>query len=344
MIPGCRLEGCIFTFQPATFRFVVLLLIFLVACQPHRTVKLALLGDLMLGRGVDPKPASLAYLTPELAEADLALANLESPLSISLPAVASTYNLCASSERANLLSAWGLDLLSIANNHSFDCGPDGLEDTLKALTATGITPIGPGMEPVYRNVNGLQLAFLAFDDVSSPLDANAAAQAIRSARASGAMVIVSIHWGMEYQGGASDRQKSLARRFAEAGAALVWGHHPHVLQPAAWIDPSAAFRASPSAALRASPSSALGTGPERRSEQSDDRSRRTLVLYSLGNALFDQGGLAETRQAALVLVEISSNGVQSVRAVPFVINLVNSRLVAPDAETAGKILDRINIK
>ena len=330
------MEGCIFTFQPATFRFVLLLLIFLVACNPRRTVKLALLGDLMLGRAVDPKPASLAFLTPELSGADLALANLESPLSPSLPAVDSTYNLCASSERANLLSAWGLDLLSIANNHSFDCGPDGPNDTLKALTVTGITPIGSGPEPVYRKVNGLQLAFLAFDDVSSPLDANAAAQAIRSARASGAVVIVSIHWGMEYQGGASDRQKSLARRFAEAGAALVWGHHPHVLQPAAWIGPSSA--------LRAGPSSALGAGPERRSEQSDNRSRRTLVLYSLGNALFDQGGLADTRQAALVLVEISPNGVQSVRAVPFVIDVVNSRLVAPDAETAEKILDRLSIK
>jgi poly-gamma-glutamate capsule biosynthesis protein CapA/YwtB (metallophosphatase superfamily) len=322
------MERYIFTFHPATFRFVLLLLIFLVACQPHHTVKLALLGDLMLGRGVDPKPVSLAFLTPELAEADLALANLESPLSPILPKVASTYNLCATSERADLLSAWGLDLLSIANNHNFDCGPDGLNDTVKALTAAGITPIGSGPEPVYREVNGLQLAFLAFDDITSPLDADAAAQAIRSARASGAIVIVSIHWGMEYQGGASERQKSLAQGFAEAGAALVWGHHPHVLQPAAWIDPSAALRAS----------------PERRSEQSDDRSRRTLVLYSLGNALFDQGGLADTRQAALVLVEINPNGVQSVRAVPFVINMVNSRLAAPDEETAKKILDRINIK
>ena len=232
---GCRSEGFIFTFRPASFRFILILLIFLVACDPRPTAKLALLGDLMLGRGVDPKPDSLAYLTPELAGADLALANLESPLSPSSPAVASAYNLCASSDHANLLSAWGFDLLSIANNHSFDCGPDGLSDTVKALNAAGITPVGSGTDPVYRNVNGLRLAFLVFDDITSPLDADAAAQAVRSAHEGGAVVIVSIHWGMEYQGGASDRQKSLARRFAEAGAALVWGHHPHVLQPAAWI-------------------------------------------------------------------------------------------------------------
>jgi len=57
------------------------------ACQPKApTVTLALLGDLMLGRGVDPKPDSLAYLTPDLSAADLALANLESPLAPFLPA------------------------------------------------------------------------------------------------------------------------------------------------------------------------------------------------------------------------------------------------------------------
>jgi poly-gamma-glutamate capsule biosynthesis protein CapA/YwtB (metallophosphatase superfamily) len=323
-ITGCRSEGCKFTFRPATFLFVLIFSISLVACEPHPTVKLALLGDLMLSRGVDPKPASLAFLAPELAEADLALANLESPLSPSLPAVASAYNLCAYSDRANLLSAWGFDLLSIANNHSFDCGPDELNSTVKALTTAGITPIGSGAEPVYRNVNGLRLAFLAFDDITSPLDTDAAAQAIRSAHEDGAIVIVSIHWGMEYQGGASDRQKSLARRFAEAGAALVWGHHPHVLQPVAWIAPSTLLKTSPSSAM--------------------DGPLRTFVLYSLGNALFDQGGLADTRQSALVLVEVNANGVQSVRAVPFVIDVADSLLVAPDTETAENILDRIKIK
>jgi poly-gamma-glutamate synthesis protein (capsule biosynthesis protein) len=281
------------------------------ACQPKApTVTLALLGDLMLGRGVNPQPDSLAYLTPDLSTADLALANLESPLATFLPTSDSIYNLCASSVRASLLPAWGLDLLSLANNHSLDCGPGGPAETHSALETAGITSIGPGMEPVYREVNGLQLAFLAFEDVSSSLDANAAVQAIRSARLTPAVVIVSIHWGAEYQGGASDRQKSLAQEFAEAGAVLVWGHHPHVLQPAQWIE------------------TAQG---------------KTLVLYSLGNALFDQGGLADTRRSALVLVTLDADGVTSVRSVPFEIDILNSRLVQPDAWTAEKIRDRLNL-
>jgi len=167
-------------------------------------------------------------------------------------------------------------------------------------------------------VNGLRLAFLAFDDISSSLDENAAVQVIRSVRLTGALVIVSIHWGTEYQGGASDRQISLAQEFGKAGAALIWGHHPHVLQPAEWI----------------------GTQP---CEGLKHSQRCTLVLYSLGNALFDQSGLDDTRQSALVVVKLDENGVTSVRTVPFEIDINNSRIFQPDTGTAEKIHDRLNL-
>ena len=152
---------------------------------------------------------------PALSRADLALANLESPLSMVLPDSNSPFNLCAQSSKAQLLSAWGLDLLSTANNHSFDCGPEGSSETYSALQSAGITSIDPGMQPVFREINGLQLAFLAFDDISSTIDTNAAVTAIQAANQAGALVVVSVHWGAEYQGGASERQKSLAGQFAE---------------------------------------------------------------------------------------------------------------------------------
>jgi poly-gamma-glutamate synthesis protein (capsule biosynthesis protein) len=282
------------------------------SCQPKSpTVTLALLGDLMLGRGLDPNSNSLAILTPDLSAADLVLANLESPLAPNPPVTSSAYDLCTSSTRAKLIAAWGFDLLSIANNHKYDCGPEGPTNTRSALQAAGITSIGPGMEPVLREINNLPLAFLAFDDVSSPLDENSAVQAIHSAHASGAVVIVSIHWGMEYQGGASDRQKSLAQQFVDAGAALVWGHHPHVLQPCEGCQTSHGTRA--------------------------------VILYSLGNALFDQGGLSDTRQSALVMVTLNAQGVTDFRAVPFVIDVIESRVVQPNAETAAKIRTRLNL-
>jgi len=288
-----------------------LLILILSACRPDRSATLALLGDINLGRGVNPSAGSFSILAKDLAEADLAMANLESPLSANPPTSLTGYNLCAPQERAGLLSKWGLDLLSLANNHRLDCNPQGNTETSSILETGGIAPIGPGMEPVYRTVNGLRLAFLAFDDVTSGLEVEMALQAIRSARDSQALVIVSIHWGMEYQSGTSERQEWLARQFSQAGASLVWGHHPHVLQPAEWID----------------------TDPG-----------KTLVLYSLGNALFDQPGLADTRESALALVRLGPQGVQSLLAVPFMIDPVKSSLVKPDDQTARRILDTLKIK
>ena len=290
---------------------VLFLALLFTSCQStYPAVTIALLGDLMIGRGTDPKPDSLAILTPYLSSSDLVLANLESPLTSEPPVQSSAYNLCTSSSRANLLASWGFDLLSIANNHQYDCGPEGPSATRSALESVGITPIGSGMDPVRRVVNGLPLAFLAFDDVSSTLDVNSAIQEIRSERATGALVIVSVHWGMEYQGGVSDHQKSLAEQFVNAGAVLVWGHHPHVLQPVEWIE------------------TARG---------------KALILYSLGNTLFDQVGLSDTRQSALVVITLNAQGVTKVRAVPFVIDVVESRLLVPDAETVKQIQDNIQI-
>ncbi len=270
----------------------------------------------MLGRGVTPGDSSLAYLAPYLQSADLALANLESPLTTA-PPIISAYNLCAPPERVRFLAKSGLDLFSLANNHALDCGPQGLAETESTLVTFGLTPLGPQSVPVYRTINGIQLAFLAFEDVSAPLDVETATQVIQKAYDNGALVIVSIHWGMEYQGGASERQKWLAAQFAQAGAALIWGHHPHVIQPAEWIQPPAG---------------------------SEPAGGSTLVLYSLGNALFDQGGLADTRRSALVLVELDENGVRSARAVPFVIDIQHSRLEAANDQVAQVILERLGLK
>ncbi|MGZ6346048.1 MAG: CapA family protein [Anaerolineales bacterium] len=288
-----------------------LIILFISGCQPKSpTITLALLGDLMLGRVVNPQPNSLAYLKPDLANADLVLANLESPLAQILPVTISTYNLCALSERAEVLSDWGIDMVSVANNHNHDCGPNVAGETRAILENVGITSIGSRLEPVFRNINGLRLAFLAFDDISSELDSDAAAQAIQTARSTGAVVVVSMHWGAEYQSGVTDRQKSLADQFARAGASLIWGHHPHVLQPAAWIETTQG---------------------------------KTLVLFSLGNALFDQGGLDDTRQSALVEIAMDESGIETVRSVPFEIDVRESRIVQPDIETVKVINGRLNL-
>ncbi len=299
-----RLSGC----KPdlhVTFIRALLLILSLVGCQPGThsspapSVTLALLGDVMLGRSVHPTSETFSYLEPSLSSADLALANLESPLTNFPVQTNSTYALRASPENVKYMAEAGFDLLSLANNHRLDYGANGLRETQQTLTEAGLGFIGPGPEPVYRTVNGIRLAFLAFD-ATADFDLDAAAQAVRSAREAGAVVVVSIHWGVEYQSGASSEQKQSAARLAEAGAALIWGHHPHVLQPAAWID-------------------------------------KTLVLYSLGNALFDQYGLDSTRRSALLLVRLDAQGVEKFSVIPFVIDVPNSK-IAEAGQAEAKVI------
>jgi gamma-polyglutamate biosynthesis protein CapA len=272
--------------------------------NPGSTLTLALLGDVMLGRDVHPTPETFAYLQPFFSSADLTLANLESPLTDSPVETWSPYALCAPPENVHSLVNAGFDLLAIANNHNLDCGTNGLAETEQTLTEAGLGFIGPGTEPVYRLVHGIPLAFLALDATAEQFDIGSAVQAVRSAGENGAIVLVSIHWGVEYHAGASGDQTEIARQLADAGAALIWGHHPHVLQPSAWIHDG-----------------------------------RTLVFYSLGNALFDQHGLESTRQAALVLVTLNSGGVVEFRAFPFLVDVQNSRLVEPGDADIQRIME-----
>jgi poly-gamma-glutamate synthesis protein (capsule biosynthesis protein) len=290
---------------------LLLLLFSITGCQPEAlptpAVTLALLGDVMLGRAVHTSDQTFQVLAPSLQSADLALANLESPLTDAPVSNSEGYSLCAAPATVKYLVAAGLDLLSLANNHRLDCGENGLAETKSTLTRAGLGYLGPELQPVYRSINGLKLAFLALDATGN-LDLKPALQAVATARQSGAVVIVSIHWGLEYQTGAAPQQKQIASQLADAGATLICGHHPHVLQPVEWLGSS-----------------------------------KTLVLYSLGNALFDQAGLENTRQSALALVKLDTFGVQKISILPFLINVTGSRLVDADPASAKVIMDRLHL-
>lgn len=269
----------------------------------------------MVGRQVKLVSSSLIYIKPELISADFALANLESPLSETDPNQTSGYNLCASPDNAARLKTAGLDILSIVNNHALDCGKTGEQDTKKYLISSGLIPVD---ETGYSTtLKGLKLTFFAFDDVSSPLDEDFAVNLIHSAHQTGSIVIVSIHWGVEYQSAPTNRQVELAKLFSSAGASLIWGHHPHVLQPVAWIPPAC-------------------NGDMK-------KSGCTLVLYSLGNALFDQQGLSDTRRSALFSIELDSEGVISFQLKPFLIDPGNSKLLPPDDRSLKQIYSRLNV-
>ena len=297
----------------------MLLMVFGLAVSrpPPAGARLALLGDLMLGRGVavrlsDLESEPLVFLSDELQAADLALGNLESPLTDEPLRDPAGYDLRANPAAAIGLAASGLDALSLANNHSLDSGPAGLADTRVALARAGLAGLASGDPPLRFELDGLKLSLLAYEGVNQPLDLAAIEADIRREKARGALVIVSLHWGAEFRPAPEPWQVDAADVLAQAGADLIWGHHPHVLQPVKWLE-RPGFR------------------------------RPSLVVYSLGNALFDQQTPPDVRWGALLSFTLDGEGVKSVNARPFEIDLRQAGLQEASADTAVKIFERLQL-
>jgi poly-gamma-glutamate capsule biosynthesis protein CapA/YwtB (metallophosphatase superfamily) len=297
---------------------LVLLIIYALS-QPQETpgITLAFLGDVMLGRGVAAAhpagdwTAALASLKPELSDADLVMANLESPLTDSPSTVpARGYDLRASPSSVQALVAANIDVLSLANNHRLDGGQAGLDETLEVLNANGLKALPPGESAWNTTIQGIKLSFLAYDCTSPSFDPEEAKQAIARARAAGAFVIVSLHWGGEYRTAPEPGQIALAQTLVDAGAGMVWGHHPHVLQPLAWMNGAA-------------------------------QPYRALVAYSLGNALFDQPAPPDASRGAVLLVTLDQQGIRSVRAVPFEIDTLLSQTKSASPRSIEAICRRL---
>jgi poly-gamma-glutamate synthesis protein (capsule biosynthesis protein) len=148
------------------------------------------------------------------------------------------------------LRASGFTVLSTANNHAFDQGPMGVRETLERLRAEHLLAIGSGEDrPRAESLQilerqGVRVAFLGFTDLFNidlnrratepwvrPLDLEPSIQAVREARRQADLVVVSVHWGNEYQHTPTKRQRDIALALVTAGCDVILGHHPHVLQP-----------------------------------------------------------------------------------------------------------------
>ena len=236
---------------------------------------------------------------PSSGAADLALANLESPLTIRPHLAARGPNaLEARPAAARLLRAAGFDAMAIANNHAGDAGPDTVSDTMRALAATGVGVIGGGADraaaytPLVIRARGVRVAFLSFDDTgegprAGPArpgvawwDAGRARAAVARARAEADVVVVGLHGGSDYNPTTDPWLLQLGRLLASWGADVVWGTGPHVVQPTRVV---------------------RGRG-----------GRSTVVATSLGNLVFDQH-IPGTRQGELLEVVAGPGGVRAYR-------------------------------
>ncbi|MFC7360680.1 CapA family protein [Nocardioides astragali] len=233
-------------------------------------ITLAFAGDVHFEadlRRLLSRRGALGPVARTLRSADVAMLNLESPITDrgtrdpkELEAPGNRYHFRTSPRALDVLADAGVDVVSVANNHVGDFGQAGLADTLAAGRASDIAMVGAGRDvaeaftPHRIRVDDVGVAFLAADavfregasDVWAAGADNAGVAAAREARPEELLaavedaaelddvVVVYLHWGLEYQACPSQRQRLLARNLAEAGADVVVGSHTHVLGGSGW--------------------------------------------------------------------------------------------------------------
>jgi hypothetical protein len=217
-------------------------------------LRLAAVGDLSFeGPQADvPDARAFAGVAPIFREATLAIGNLECVLTRGGSPVPGKCTLRGSPDWAFVLKDAGIGLVSLANNHAMDYGAEGLASTRAALRAAGIHAVGAGDDqreayaPLFLECAGRRVAFLARTSVvvSSPsyaaenrpgvawLDPRETEDAIAACRARADLVVLIAHWGVEEYAYPPPSQRAAAARFIEAGAGVIFGHHPHVVQGA----------------------------------------------------------------------------------------------------------------
>ncbi|GAA3653508.1 hypothetical protein GCM10022237_11680 [Nocardioides ginsengisoli] len=239
----------------------------------HGTVTLAFAGDVHfeahLAGLLDHPRDALGPITDALASADLAMVNLESaiaepgrrPEAKEIEVPGRRFHFRTTPAALDLLAAAGVDVVTMANNHGADYGPEGLADTLAAIGRSPVPVVGVGRDrdaaftPYIVTVRGTRFAFLAADasmrEGSSDVWAaglhnpglaaahgdrpRALIAAVRAASRQVDVVVVYLHWGEELRSCPTHRQLSTAQALADAGADVVVGSHAHVLLGSGWL-------------------------------------------------------------------------------------------------------------
>jgi poly-gamma-glutamate synthesis protein (capsule biosynthesis protein) len=205
-------------------------------------VSLLHFGDAMFDRnvrarmekGVDPFQSLRSV--DIMRDYTIRMLNLEGPI-VEMPrekCQQKAYNFQFSPDTTTLLSNEGFTLVTIGNNHIFDCYQTGLDSAVKYLKDAGIGIIGyPSIERSYASITtpeGTKVALIGIDTTIGIVSANKIAPLIKKLSAARDAVIVSVHWGTEYAPRANAEQKRLAHEWIDAGASLIIGHHPHVIE------------------------------------------------------------------------------------------------------------------
>lgn len=281
-------------------------------------------GDVLLARSVEAKMRTkkdYTYPFHKVAEilksADIAFGNLETAMLPGKTTPRDSMVFRADEEAAEGLKFAGYDVMSVANNHTMNYKAGGLMRAMRALESSGIEPVGGGVNqdaahtPAMIDVKGRRVAFYAYNDPAIPpgfhgeatADAagiakmdievvkNDVGNALKNLGAD--IVVVSMHAGREYKKEPTQFQKDFAHAAIDAGASVVVGHHPHVVQPPEFY----------------------GNG---------------VILYSLGNFVFDQFFSKDVRSGAIAKIYLKEDEKPRVEFVPTYLDTIQPRVLEGD--------------
>jgi poly-gamma-glutamate capsule biosynthesis protein CapA/YwtB (metallophosphatase superfamily) len=283
-----------------------------------RPLRLAAVGDVTFGSGVldairahGPRYPWLS-VARSLRGADVATGNLEGAVSVRgdpVPGKEFTFR-GPPSALAVAAGYAGMDVFSVANNHTLDYGVTAFFDTLRHARRSRVATVGGGANlaaarrPAVVERGGLRIAFLGYSDVrpfgftatpaspgTAPADPVMIGRDVRAARRRADVVVAWFHWGIERATAPDARQKLFAAAALNAGATIVLGAHPHVLQPV--------------------------TRPD----------RRRLVAWSLGNFVFPAHSPG-TERTGILFVDLDARGVRRHALQPARIAGVQPRLAS----------------
>jgi poly-gamma-glutamate synthesis protein (capsule biosynthesis protein) len=277
-----------------------------------RQSSIIFVGDVMLSRFIQTQIERngnnyifpFASSTDFLNSADAVFGNFEGTISARGKNQGSVYSFRSNPEVVKGLQAANFKIMSLANNHIWDWGKEALLDTVAFLKTTGIESVGAGgnfdeaNSPAILDINGTKIAFFAFTNLypksltatrTSPgissFDAEVLKDQINGLRTDkkADIIAVSFHWGDEYATSSNSLQKNLAHQIIDAGADLVIGGHPHVVEE---------------------------------SEQYKGK----WIFYSLGNFVFDQNFSKETMEGLAVKITLKDRAISNVERYKILLN------------------------
>ncbi len=242
----------------------------------------------MLGRSVMAKILEVGdpfypfkAVADRLKEADLVFVNLENPVTRDCKPHLGGFTFCTTPEIAEGLNFAGVDIVNLANNHTFNYGRGGFEETKEILDEQGVKWVGDNNLEVVT-LKGTVFGFLGFDLTVKGLSQENL-ELIKKADGEVDVLVVAVHWGVEYTREPTKLQRTQAREIIKAGADVISGHHPH------WVQISETIEEKP-------------------------------VYYSLGNFVFDQMWSEETKKGLVVSLTYKDGELKKAEEFPTYMN------------------------